>query len=291
MDSLTTLALLEHAYVFAVKMKCNKNAICHMTDMTPLFVVVLSAVSTTTFSCVLATVAIYITRRQNTGHNGRCFPFECVRSFTELWGRWPEVIRRCTVGRRRWGRLIWYWPVCFFPHTTTVVVVRIFHMWVGTLWKWVDRTVDHTACVVLFVWVLKILRPCSQTCIDLSNQTGIKEQGGRAEGMTALKCVCAYLHACVRRFMAESGCLCACLLILWTSEVLPVLSSLARWIPPALLSFVGPYSLYYACSTLYAKKAVLRALASSGPLQINLSVEGVRARRRLSEKTEVCNPL
>lgn len=46
--------------------------------------------------------------------------------------------------------------------------------------------------------------PLSQTCTDLSNQTGIKGQGGRAEGMRALECV--YVCVCMRAYL----CVCAC---------------------------------------------------------------------------------
>lgn len=36
--------------------------------------------ATTAYFCLPANVAIYMVRRQNTGHNGLCFPFECVHS-------------------------------------------------------------------------------------------------------------------------------------------------------------------------------------------------------------------
>lgn len=68
--------------------------------------------------------------------------------------------------------------------------------------------------------------PFSQTCTDLSNQTGIKGHGGRGEGRRALKCVLMCAGVCVCWFARGiawpysfmSVCICVCILMLWTSE-------------------------------------------------------------------------
>lgn len=71
----------------------------------------------------------------------------------------------------------------------------------------VNMCVSVCECLHVCVWnegVWGSWDPLSQTCTDLSNQTGIKGQEGRAEDMRALECVymcasvcmCAYLRIC-----------------------------------------------------------------------------------------------
>lgn len=52
--------------------------------------------------------------------------------------------------------------------------------------------------------------PLSQTCTDLSNQTGIKGQGGGVEGMGALECVSVCVLICMCMYVSSWLHLCVC---------------------------------------------------------------------------------
>ena len=60
-----------------------------MTSLT--VTALLSTVATIAQLCLLASVSIYIVRRQNIGHNRLCFPFECVHSLLSLKSGGEEV--------------------------------------------------------------------------------------------------------------------------------------------------------------------------------------------------------
>lgn len=162
-------------------------------------------------------------------------------------------------------------------------------------------------CVCLCAWtggVWASWDPFSQTCADLSNQTGKKgtrREGWGQKGTEGRICVCWFawvcealrgrIYSCACVSVCVSTCVRVCILMLWTSE--PAWSMQSCWVwcliwsnlslsLPLflLLSLCWTKVIVFSLQRSVYKKVVLLGRASFGPLQINLSVEGVRTRRK-----------